>query len=95
MLFDQRDEIRGRVPRQRGFREVFVRGNEIFRLAMNVGEITASPAGDQNFLADAIGMLEHGDAPPAFAGLDRAEESSGAAAKNHSVKFANQERVSL
>jgi hypothetical protein len=40
-------------------------------------------------------MLEHGDAPPAFAGLDRAEESSGAAAKNHSVKFANQERVSL
>jgi hypothetical protein len=40
---------------------------------MNVGEITASPAGDENLLPDSIGMLEHGDAPAAFAGLDGAE----------------------
>src|SRR2546429_3838583 len=42
-----------------------------------------------------IGMLEHGDAPPAFAGLDGAEESRGPAAKNQGVEFAHQERVSL
>ncbi len=91
MLFDQRDEIRGRVAGQRGFREVFVRGNEIFRLAMNVGEIATPPAGDEDFLADAIGMLEHGDTPPAFASLDRAEEASGTAAKHQRIKVAHQE----
>ena len=91
MLFDQRDEIRGRVPCQRGFREVLIRGNEIFRLAVNVGEITASPAGDENLLADSIGMLEYGDAPPAFAGFDRAKKSRGPGAKNQSVKVVRQE----
>jgi hypothetical protein len=38
---------------------------------MDVGEIAAAAAGDQNFLADAIGTLEHGNAPSAFAGLYR------------------------
>ena len=91
MLFDQCDEIRWRVPRQRGFCEVLVRRNEIFRLAINVGEITAPAAGDQDFLADAIGMLEHGDTTPSFAGLDCAEESSGSSAKDQRVKVALQE----
>ena len=95
MLLGQRDEIRGRVPRQRGFREVFIRGNEIVRLAVNVGEIAASPAGDENLLPDSISMLEHGDTPPAIAGLDGAEESRGPAAKNQGVEFAHQERISL
>ena len=91
MFFDERDEICGRVARQRGFGKVFVRGNKIFRLAKNVAEIAAAAAGDQDFLADALGMLEDSDAPPAFAGFDRAEESRGAGAKNESVKFVVQE----
>jgi hypothetical protein len=95
MLFDQRNEIRGRVPCQRGFREVFICGNEILRLAMNVGEITAPPAGDQNLLPDSIGALKHGDTPPAFAGLYRAKQTGGPSAKNQGVKFAHQECVSL
>src|SRR5713226_6478858 len=95
MLFDQRDEIRGRVAGQRGFREVFVGGNEIFRLAMNVGEITAPSAGDENLLPYSIGMLEHGDTPSAFAGLNRAEEAGGTAPKHQGIKVAHQERASL
>jgi hypothetical protein len=82
MLFNQRDEIRGRVPGQRGFREVLIRGDEIFRLAMKVGEITAASTGDEDFLADAIRALQHGHAPPAFAGLDGAKQASGSGAKD-------------
>jgi hypothetical protein len=70
---------------------VFVRGNEIVRLAMKVGEITASAAGNQDFLSDAIGALKHSDTPPAFAGFDRAMEASGSATKDHSVKISRQE----
>ena len=91
MLFDQRDEIRGRVTSQRGFREVFVSGNEILRLAIEIGEITTAAAGDQDFLADAFGMLQHGDTQSAFAGFDRAKQSRGAGAENHSVEFTHQE----
>src|SRR5258708_3850864 len=91
MLFDERDEIRRRVACQRRLGEVFVPGDEMFGLAMDICEIATAPAGDQDFLADAIGMLEHGDAAPAFAGLNRAEKSRGAAAENQGVKFVNQE----
>ena len=91
MFFDESDEVRGRVPGQRGFREMFVRTDEIFRLAMNVGEITAPAAGDENLLANSIGKLEHGDTPATFAGFDRAEKSRGAGAKDKSVKFLRQE----
>src|SRR6266567_2615765 len=94
MLFHQRDEVRGRVAGQRGLCEVFIRGYEIFRLAMNVGEITAPSARDQDLLPDSVGMLQHGDAPPAFAGLDGAEESRCSAAQNQSVKLAHQEEIS-
>src|SRR5260370_36319292 len=91
MLFDERDEIRRRVACQRGLGEVFVPGDEIFGLAMDICEIAAASAGDQDFLADAIGMLEHGDTAPAFAGFNRAEKSRGAAAESQSRKCVNQE----
>jgi hypothetical protein len=52
---------------------MLVRGDKIFRLTMKVGEIAAASAGDENLLAAAVGALQHGDAPPAFAGLDGAE----------------------
>jgi hypothetical protein len=94
MFFNEGDEIRGRVTGQRGFREVFVRGDKIFRPAMKVGEIAAATAGDQDFLADAIGVLQYGDASAAFAGLDGAEQAGGAGAKNQGVKSVNQVRDS-
>jgi len=91
MFFDERDEIRRRVAGQRGLGEVFVPGDELLGLAIDICEIAAASAGDQDFLADAIGMLEHGDTPPAFAGFNRTEKSRGATAENKSVKFVNQE----
>src|SRR5258706_14861194 len=64
-----------------------VRGEELLGLAMEIREITASAAGNQDFFAGAIGTLKHRNAAPAFTGLNRAEESRGATAKNHGVKF--------
>ena len=54
---------------------------------MNIGEIAPAPAGDQDFLPNAIGMLKHSDATPAFAGFDRAEESRSAAAEDDNIKL--------
>jgi hypothetical protein len=56
---------------------------------VEISEIAAAPAGDENFLADAIGALQHGNAPPAFACLDGAEEPRGASAENQTVKLVN------
>ncbi len=82
MFFDERDEIRRRVPRQRGFGEVLVCGDEIFGLAIDICEIATAPAGDQDFLADTLGLFKHRDTATPFAGLNRAEKSRGAAAEN-------------
>src|SRR5437879_12984306 len=57
MFFDERDEICGRVARQRGFCKVFVRGNKIFRLAKNVAAVAAAAAGVQDFLGDELGIV--------------------------------------
>src|SRR5580692_276768 len=90
MFLDEGDEVGGCVSGQGGFGEVFVCGDKAFRLAMKIGEVAAAPAGDQDFLADFIGPLEHGDATSAFTGFDGAKQSGGAGADNQSVKFMNQ-----
>ena len=87
MLLDQSDEVRRRVPRQRGFREVRIGGDEILRAAIQVCEIAAASAGDENFLAGAIGPLQDRDAPAALAGLDRAHQSRSAGAQNQGIEF--------
>ena len=86
MFFDQRDEIRRRVARQRRLGKVRIRGKKIFRLAVKIGEIAASPAGDQNLFSQPVSMFEHRDTPAAFAGLDGAHESRCAATKDEHIK---------
>lgn len=90
MFFDERDEVRWRVSRQGGLREVFVGTDEIFGVAMNVREVAAAAARDKNLLADAIGAFEDCDAASTFAGFGRAEETCSASTENKSVKFAGQ-----
>ena len=87
MLFDQSDEVRRRIPGQRRFYEVWIRGEEIFRLAVSIGEVTSAAAGDEDFLARAIGMLDHRDAASASASLRRAHQPGGAAAKNQGIEL--------
>ena len=54
----------------------------MFRLAIDVGEITSSAARNENLFAGTIGVLNHGDAASTFASLHRAHKSGGPGAKN-------------
>jgi len=90
MLFDEGEEVRGGVAGQGGFGKVGIRGEEILRLAMNVSEVAAASAGDEDFFADAIDVLEDGDATAALAGFDGAEEAGSAAADYQNVEFLRQ-----
>jgi len=85
MLLDQCDEVRGRIMSQRRLREVRVRRDKIARLTVEVCEITAAAAGDENLLANTICAFKNCDAAPAFAGLQRAQESGRAAAENQGI----------
>jgi hypothetical protein len=61
---------------------VGIGGKEVFRRGMNVCEIAAAAAGDEDFLANAVGMFDYCDAAAALACLDGAEEAGGAGAEN-------------
>ena len=95
MFFDQGDEIGGRVTRKRGFGEVRVGGKEVFRLAMKVGEIAAAAARDEDFLADAVGVFDDGDATSAFASFASTEEARGTSAENQHIEGTSQSGLTV
>jgi hypothetical protein len=59
---------------------------------MEVREIAAASAGDENLLARAIGTFQDRDAPAAFARLDRAHQPRGSGAQNYRIKFVDHDR---
>src|SRR5215467_3673170 len=81
MLFHQRNEVRRRVSCERRFGKVRIGRDKVFRLAVQVGKVAASAAGNQDLLANASGTLQHGNAPAALAGLNGAHESRRATAE--------------
>ena len=85
MAFDEGDEIRRGITRQRRFSEVRIGGDEIIRLTIKIGEIAAATAGDEYFLAYSRGALEDGDAAAAFSGFDGAQQAGGARAENQGI----------
>jgi hypothetical protein len=58
MLFDESDEIRGGEPGESRFGEVRIRREKIFGSSMEIGEVAATTAGNKDFLADAVSVLE-------------------------------------
>ena len=66
-------------------------GEEVLRLAVNVGEVAAASAGDEDFLADAVGVFKDGDATATLAGLDGAQQTGSATADDQNVEFLRQE----
>jgi len=83
-FFYQSNEIRRRVPGQSGFGKVWVRGDEVFRLVIKIREIAPAAAGNSGFFLPARSARSRiATRRPAFAGLNRAEESRGARAKNN------------
>ena len=59
---------------------------------MQVREIAAASAGDQDLLARAIGPFQDRDAPAALARLDRAHQPGGSGAQNYRIKFVDHDR---
>jgi hypothetical protein len=86
VFFDEGDEIGGGVSGQGGFGEVGILREEIFRLAINIGEVAAASAGDEDFFADFFGVFQEEDATVALAGLDGAEEAGGAGTEDDDVE---------
>jgi len=80
VALDEFDEIIRRVARQRGLAEVRIRRQEIRWRRSGIREIAAAAAGHQDFLADAIRMLDHEHAAAAPARCDRAHQAGRAGA---------------
>ena len=85
--FDEPDEIRWRVPRQRRFREVRVGGEKIVGPRVQVGEVAAASAGDQDLLARPIRALQHRDTASAAARFDRGHQARGAGAEDEDIEI--------
>ena len=58
MALDQRDEVVLRVAVERRLVEMRIGGDETLRRAMQVGEVAAPAAGDQDFRAGLVEMIE-------------------------------------
>ncbi len=86
VLFDQRDEIGWGVARQGRLGKMRIGGNEILGLAVEVGEIAPPAARNQDFLAQSVGALEHGDTAAALAGFDGAHQAGRAATEDECVE---------
>ena len=85
VFLDQRDEVAGRVAGERGLREVRVGGEEVLGCAVEVGEVAAAAAGDEDLFADAIGMIEKEDAAAALACLDGSHKPCRACAEYEKI----------
>src|SRR5271165_3100377 len=85
VLLHQLQKISRRITGQRGLGKVRIRRKEIFGSGVQVGEITPPPAGDQNLLADTVGMLQQEDATAAAARMHGAKQASGAGSHNEYV----------
>src|SRR6476646_1152123 len=64
---------------------MWIGGNEVFRTAMDVGEIAAPTAGDQYLFADSFRALQYGHASPATARFHRAHEPGCSRAQNDHI----------
>ena len=53
---------------------------------MKVGEVAASAAGDQNLLAQPVGVFEHGDAAAALTGFDGAHQAGCATTEDECIE---------
>jgi hypothetical protein len=82
----KRDEVGGSIACQRRLREMRIGGEKIFRPAMQVREVTTATSGDQDFLADTIGVFEHDDATATFASLYGAYQARSAGAQDNRVE---------
>lgn len=86
MLFQQRDEMRGRVAGQRRLGKMRIGRKEILGLTVDVRKIAAPAARNENLFAQPVSAFENGDAASALACLDGAHQARCATAENQCVE---------
>jgi hypothetical protein len=85
VFFDEGDEVLGRVTSESGAGEVWIGGKEAFGPRVEIGEVAAASAGDEDLLADAVGVVEDKDAASAAAGLEGAHQTGGSGPEDEHV----------
>ena len=85
VLADEGDEVFGRVAGESGFGEVGIGGEEVFGADVEIGEVAAASAGDEDLAAGLAGVFDEGDAMAVAGDLGGAEETGGAGSENDGV----------
>jgi hypothetical protein len=62
-----------------------VGGDKIGGCGVEMGEVAAATAGDEDLFADAVCVLKHKYAPTAVTGMDGAEKSSCTCAEDNDI----------
>ena len=86
MALNERNEIGLRVAAERRLAEVGIAGEKTIRRGIEIGEVAAPAAGDQDFRADLVGMVEQQDFFSALPGRQRAHEARGTRSQNDDVE---------
>src|SRR6202140_2463645 len=86
MLLHQRNEILRRVAGKQRLGKMRIAGEKILRPAVEVGEIAAPTARDENLLSQLVCTFEYRDATAALARLNGAHQACCAAAENQCVE---------
>ena len=83
----QFEEVLWLVESECGFGEVWVFGDEVFRSAMDVGEVASASAGDEDFAAGLRIVFKEKHAAIALAGDGGTHQSGGTCAEDDDVVF--------
>src|SRR5688500_3397521 len=87
MLFDQIDKVFRCITRKRGFAEMWILRNEVFRRGMEVREVTATAAGNYDLSSYLRVALKQQHLASAFARLDRTEKPGRSAAYDDNIEL--------
>ena len=87
VLFDKCKKVARRIAGECGFGEVWVFGDEVFRSAMDVGEVASASAGDEDFAAGLRIVFKEKHAAIALAGDGGTHQSGGTCAEDDDVVF--------
>jgi hypothetical protein len=87
VALDKFEEVLRLIESQSRFGEVRIRGDEVSRSAMNIGEVAAASARDEDLAAGLGIVFEEEDSPVALTGGGGAHETGGASAKDDDVEF--------
>ena len=89
VTFHQLNKVPGAVALERRFAEMRIGGDEVFRGGIQVGEIAATAAGHEDFLARLVGVIQH-QHPMALIGSRGGTHQSGrTGADHHNIHLCN------